>query len=90
MADDLATVLDRLDTGAVRLVRGRYANCRIDVPVRMLRGGKDPVITATLLRGYADRMRDLEVENVDDAGHWIVEQRPGLVLHRLRAFLAGS
>ncbi|WP_236581247.1 hypothetical protein, partial [Rhodococcus sp. T7] len=24
---------------------------------------------------------------VDDAGHWIVDQRPELVLDRLRAFL---
>jgi pimeloyl-ACP methyl ester carboxylesterase len=69
---------------------GRYAHRRIDVPVRMLHGAEDPVITATLLRGYADHMRDVEVETLEDAGHWIVEQRPGLVLHRLRAFLAGS
>jgi hypothetical protein len=47
------------------------------------------VITATVLRGYADRMRDFEVDTVDDAGHWIVEQQPGLVLDRLQAFLAG-
>jgi pimeloyl-ACP methyl ester carboxylesterase len=45
------------------------------------------VITATLLRGYADRMADLEVETVDDTGHWIVEQRPELLLARLRASL---
>jgi pimeloyl-ACP methyl ester carboxylesterase len=56
----------------------------------MLHGARHPVITATLLRGYADRMRDLEVETVDDARHWIVEQQPGLVLDRLQAFLAGA
>ena len=47
------------------------------------------MITATLLRGYADRVRDFEIETVDDAGHWIVEQHPGLALDRLQAFLAG-
>jgi hypothetical protein len=56
----------------------------------MLHGARHPVITATLLRGYADRMRDFEIETVDDAGHWIVEQQPGLVLDRLQAFLAGA
>jgi pimeloyl-ACP methyl ester carboxylesterase len=30
---------------------------------------------------------DFEVELVDGVGHWIVEQRPDLVLDRLRAFL---
>jgi pimeloyl-ACP methyl ester carboxylesterase len=54
-------------------LRGRHAHRRIDVPVRMLHGARHPVITSTLLRGYADRMRDFEIETVDDAGHWIVE-----------------
>jgi pimeloyl-ACP methyl ester carboxylesterase len=45
------------------------------------------VITATLLRGYANRMRDIEVETVDNTGHWIVDQRPELVLRPLYAFL---
>jgi pimeloyl-ACP methyl ester carboxylesterase len=40
-----------------------------------------------LLDGYADRISDFEVELVDGVGHWIVEQRPDLVLDRLRAFL---
>jgi pimeloyl-ACP methyl ester carboxylesterase len=29
-----------------------------------------------------------EVELVDGVGHWIVDQRPDLVLDRVRAFLA--
>lgn len=70
-----------------RWVGGQYAHCRIDVPVRLLRGARDPVIRATLLRGYDSRMPDLEVETVQDAGHWIVEERPELVLRRLRTFL---
>jgi pimeloyl-ACP methyl ester carboxylesterase len=70
-----------------RWLRGQYRQCRVDVPVRILHGDKDPVITATMLRGYADRMADLEVETVHDTGHWIVEQRPELLLARLRASL---
>ncbi|OBK37716.1 epoxide hydrolase [Mycobacterium sp. 1165196.3] len=70
-----------------RWLRGQYAQCRIDVPVRLLRGAKDPVITSTLLRGYNSRMSDLEVETIQDVGHWIVEERPELVLQRLRTFV---
>ena len=47
------------------------------------------VITATLLRGYADRRSDFEVETVDDAGHWIVEQQHVFALRPPQAFLAG-
>jgi pimeloyl-ACP methyl ester carboxylesterase len=39
------------------------------------------------LDGYADRISDFKVELVDGVGHWIVEERPDLVLDRLRAFL---
>ena len=67
---------------------GLYGDrCRADVPGRILRREHDPVITATLLRGYANRMRDIEVETVDNPGHWIVDQRPELVLRPLYAFL---
>lgn len=70
-----------------RWLHGQYAHCRIEVPVRLLHAANDPVITATLLRGYDSRMLDLEIETVDGAGHWIVEERPKLVLQRLRGFL---
>ena len=47
----------------------------------------EPVITQTLLRVYRDRFSDFQLVTVDGVGHWIVEQRPELVLDRLRAFL---
>ena len=71
----------------LRWMRGEYDGARVNVPVRWLTGTKDPVITADLTDGYAERIRDFEVELVDDAGHWIVEQRPELVLDRIRGFL---
>ena len=70
-----------------RWLRGEYAQTRVDVPVRWLHGMDDPVITPTLLRGYTDLFSDFQLETVDGVGHWIVEQRPELVLDRLRAFL---
>jgi pimeloyl-ACP methyl ester carboxylesterase len=72
---------------AMRWLRGEFADARVDVPVRWLHGTADPVITPTLLRGCARRISDFRVETVDGVGHWIVEQRPDLVLDRLRTFL---
>ena len=70
----------------LRWIRGEFDG-RVDVPVRWLHGTGDPVITPDILDGYADRASDFEVELVDGVGHWIVEQRPELVLDRIRAFL---
>jgi hypothetical protein len=48
------------------------------------------VITATLLRGYADRMRVFEIETVDDAGHWIVDNNPDSCSTGCRHSLPGA
>jgi pimeloyl-ACP methyl ester carboxylesterase len=74
-------------TESLRWMRGEFDDTHVDVPVRWLSGTADPVITPDLLDGYAAHIRDFEVELVDGVGHWIVEQRPDLVLDRLRAFL---
>lgn len=71
----------------LRWMLGEYDDARVDVPVRWLHGTGDPVLTPNLLRGYEDRASDFEVELVDGVGHWIIEQRPELVLDRVRAFL---
>ncbi|OBJ56407.1 alpha/beta fold hydrolase [Mycobacterium sp. 1423905.2] len=68
-------------------MRGEYADIRVQVPVRWLSGTADPVIIPSLVDWYADHIDDFDVEFVDGVGHWIVRQRPDLVLDRLRAFL---
>ncbi len=68
-------------------LRGEYADARVQVPVRWLHGTADPVLTPTLLRGYAERCTDFRLELVEGVGHWIAEERPALVLDRLRAFI---
>ena len=72
---------------AIRWLCGEYANARLDIPVRWLHGMGDPIITPAILRDYPDRARDFQLETVEGVGHWIVDQRPELVLNRLRAFL---
>jgi pimeloyl-ACP methyl ester carboxylesterase len=47
----------------------------------------DRVITPTLLPDYRDRLSDFQLVTFDGVGHWNVEERPELVLDRLRAFL---
>jgi pimeloyl-ACP methyl ester carboxylesterase len=71
-------------------MRGEYDDARVEVPVRWLTGTEDPVITPDLTDGYAERISDFEVELADGVGHWIVEQRPELVLDRVRAFLSAE
>jgi pimeloyl-ACP methyl ester carboxylesterase len=74
----------------VRWMRGEYDDARVDVPVRWLSGTDDPVIRPDLMSGYANRINDFEIELVDDVGHWIVEQRPALVLDRVRTFIGAK
>jgi pimeloyl-ACP methyl ester carboxylesterase len=74
-------------TEMLRWLRGEFDDVPVEVPVRWLSGTQDPVLTPDLLGGYAKHISDFEVELVDGVGHWIVEQRPDLVLDRLRAFL---
>jgi pimeloyl-ACP methyl ester carboxylesterase len=75
-------------TEMMRWLRGEFDDARVDVPVRWLSGTADPVLTPDLIDGYGEHINDFEVELVDGVGHWIVEQRPELVLDRLRAFFA--
>jgi hypothetical protein len=42
---------------------------------------------AAMQDGYEDHIGDFQSEFVDGVGHWIVDQRPELVLDRIRAFL---
>ncbi|OBG60594.1 epoxide hydrolase [Mycobacterium sp. E1715] len=74
----------------LRWMRGEFDDARVEVPVRWLTGTQDPVITPDLTDGYADHISDFKVELVDGVGHWIIDQRPELVLDRVRTFLRGE
>jgi pimeloyl-ACP methyl ester carboxylesterase len=47
---------------------------------------RDVVIRPEMLRGYEPYADDLRIEYVDDASHFIAEQRPEIVLERAREF----
>jgi pimeloyl-ACP methyl ester carboxylesterase len=71
------------------LLRGRYDRERLRVPVRMLYGEDDSVIRPGMLTGLSQHADDFALERVPDTGHFIVDQRPGLVAERLTTWFAG-
>jgi pimeloyl-ACP methyl ester carboxylesterase len=68
------------------LLRGRYADERLTVPTLLLFGTGDAVLRPELLDGYERHADAMEVELVPDCGHFIADERPGLVAERARAF----
>lgn len=70
------------------IARGRYRSQRLGTPTRMLFGLEDPVITPRMLEGYQPYADDMSIELVEEAGHFIAEDRPELVAERALGFFA--
>jgi pimeloyl-ACP methyl ester carboxylesterase len=73
----------------LKVLRGAYRSTRLRVPTLLLFGARDLYVTPKLIEGwepYADEMR---VEIVPDAGHFLVDERPELVVERAREFFGG-
>jgi pimeloyl-ACP methyl ester carboxylesterase len=70
------------------ILRGRYEHDRLTVPTKMLFGVKDVVLRPELLAGYEDHADAMEVELVQDSGHFIADEQPDLVASRAREFFA--
>lgn len=68
------------------LARGRYAQARLTVPTKLLFGADDFALRHELLAGYERHADQMEVELVEDCGHFIVEERSDLVVQRAREF----
>jgi pimeloyl-ACP methyl ester carboxylesterase len=68
-------------------VSGRWRQHRLTVPTLLLFGERDRYISAKLLPGYEPYADDMRVELVPDSGHFIVEEKPGLVIERTREWL---
>lgn len=62
----------------------------VRVPTHVVWGMKDRALTPANLDGLADHVPDLTIERVEDAGHWVVHERPGRVEAAVRAALASS
>jgi pimeloyl-ACP methyl ester carboxylesterase len=70
-------------------VSGRWRQHRLTVPTLILFGERDRYITPRLLPGYEPYADDMRVELVPDSGHFIVEEKPDLVIERTREHLRG-
>lgn len=75
--------------GAAVLGRGEPAP-RLTVPTRFLFGVHDGAISPAILNGIERHADDLEVELVEDSGHFIAEEKPELVADRARALFASA
>ncbi len=72
------------------LVRGRYAGARLTTPTLFLFGTADWVISERMLRGFEDHADEMELELVPGVGHFIVDERPELVVERALEFFGGE
>jgi pimeloyl-ACP methyl ester carboxylesterase len=70
------------------ILRGRYANRRLEMPVTMATGEHDPVCTPARLEGADGRVPDPRVHVVEGAGHFLPEEAPDRVLELIRLKVA--
>jgi pimeloyl-ACP methyl ester carboxylesterase len=70
------------------IARGRYSPKDLRVPVELVLGRRDPVATRRVAEDVAAQSDEIELELIADAGHFVVDEKPELVAHRLLALLA--
>jgi pimeloyl-ACP methyl ester carboxylesterase len=70
---------------APEMARGRYARAHLEVPTRLLFGTGDQALRYPILAGTERQADDMQIELVENCGHFIVDERPELVADRARA-----
>jgi pimeloyl-ACP methyl ester carboxylesterase len=73
----------------VPLIRGKYRRHQLHAPTLLLFGLRDMVMTPDQLGGFERYADDMHLELVEDAGHFIGEEKPDLVAARARDLFAG-
>jgi len=69
-----------LDVG----IKRAYHGMRLTTPTRLVFGTNDLYVSTALTRGWEEHADDMTVEYVDDSGHFIPEEKPDLVVARIR------
>jgi pimeloyl-ACP methyl ester carboxylesterase len=70
-----------------QLAAGRYRRQRLETPTLLLYGTEDNVIRPAHIEDYERQSADMRVELVPGCGHFIVDERPKLVVDRALSFL---
>ena len=66
-----------------RIVAGRYRSSRLPVPTKLVVGDRDLVVRGADLAGFEDHAPRMTVERVPEAGHFLPEEAPELVIERV-------
>jgi pimeloyl-ACP methyl ester carboxylesterase len=66
------------------VLRGAYRQLRMETPALLLFGTEDHVLDHCQLPGFERNAPNMQLETVPGIGHFIVEERPDLVLERAR------
>jgi pimeloyl-ACP methyl ester carboxylesterase len=67
------------------LARGQFSDRHLSVPTRLVVGARD--VVARVGDEYREHADDMEVVQVDGAGHWLPEEKPDAVLEIALGFL---
>lgn len=70
----------------LRIVRGAFRDRLPAMPILVLLGGDDHVLPRDVLEGIDRYARDVRIEEVPGAGHWLVDDQPDEVARRILAF----
>jgi pimeloyl-ACP methyl ester carboxylesterase len=73
---------------AGRILSGSYRKTRLVTPTHVVVGADDPNVRPEFIRGYEAYVDDLTLEYVEGASHFIVDDRPDVVLDRALALFA--
>jgi pimeloyl-ACP methyl ester carboxylesterase len=78
-----------LQRAAREVLMGRWRSHRLTVPTLHLFGERDRYISKHVLPGFERYADDMRLELVHDCGHFIVDERPDLVVARARELFPG-
>ncbi|QNM82340.1 alpha/beta hydrolase [Sphingomonas sabuli] len=62
----------------------------VDVPTLVIWGMRDPALLPAQLVGLEELVQDLQIERIEDAGHFVPWEAPEAVAEALGTFLAGA
>lgn len=70
----------------MRIVLGRYRDNLPTAPTLVLLGEADSILPRDALAGVEEYARDVTIEEIPDAGHWVVDEAPDEVARHIATF----